>query len=595
MTDAGQPVESRSWRLHYYLFAAVAMCYGWGWRGVYGHEAGAMLPGAVLGMALCLGSARQDWYRRALVAGLCGAIGWSWGGQLTNMEHRLYIVSNSVVDAIYGFACIGLVGTLWSGVGGATLAMALTRPASELKRFISPLLVQGTAFFVCFLFFALRPDVYRIYGEFTEAQLHDNSWLSVTVTLAVLIPWWLLRKEDRPATGLMLFCAAMWWVGYVLLTRVGGLLLAPPYRSESWGGVVGMLVALVIHHVRRQDRAAILMTKYAMLAGCIGFILALQIHVPLLMAWGPFQELSPWKHAEEAFGFFMGLGVAMAAVRLLNGRLAATAEDVDRQPLDVFSVFVLMVVMMWMNLWKNVRDWEHRYHLFPDEPFFWLKPPFPQFDAADYFLVVGLLWTAAVLYGLNSYRRGMMPLAPVSAFGRAGLVFALIFVVSLAGTVSLMVASYTRISTVFSDISMMTLSGIAIWMLLTRSREASLAGEPETPGVSPSDPSWKTGWGYIAVWCWVPVHVVIAGVVATAMVDAPWRADEGRERHRFGENATWRVEDRKTEYDRAVEASDRRLYRVHQRREELREQHEKLESQYQQELQLREELLQSDP
>lgn len=578
------------WWWQLYLFAAVAMAYGWGWRGVYGHEAGAMLPGAVMAMAVCLGSWRRDWYRRALVAGLCGAIGWSWGGQLTNMEHRLYIVSDSAVDAVYGFACIGLVGALWSGVGGATLAMAFTRSRSELNRFISPLIVQGTAFFACFLYFAWRPDVYEACARFTEAELHDNSWLSVTITLAVLLPWWLVRKQDRSATGLMLFCAAMWWIGYVLLTRLGGLLLAPPYRSESWGGVLGMLLALMIHHWRRRDRAALLITHYAMLAGCLGFILALQIHVPLLMAWGPFAELSPWKHAEESFGFFMGLGVAMGAGRLLQGRLAPAEEDADRRPLDLFSVLVLMIVMMWMNLWKNVRDWEHRYHVLPDEPFFWLQPPFPQFHATDWLLAVGLCWTGMVLYGLNQYRRGHMPLAPSSAFGKAGMVFVLVLITSLAGTVSLVVAAWTEISTIFSDISMMTLSGIAIWMLFSRGRESLNAPEPDSTGVAASDLSWRVGRRFWLLWAWVPIHVVLAGVIATAMVDAPWKADEGKERHRFGDRATWKLEQRKTDQQRSMESIDRRLRSLQQRQEELQQQQDELSDELQKQKELRESL-----
>ena len=33
----------------YCALAAVAMAYGWGYRGTVGHEAGAMVPGALLG------------------------------------------------------------------------------------------------------------------------------------------------------------------------------------------------------------------------------------------------------------------------------------------------------------------------------------------------------------------------------------------------------------------------------------------------------------------------------------------------------------------------------------------------------------------
>jgi hypothetical protein len=93
-----------------------------------------------------------------------------------------------------------------------------------------------------------------------------------------MIPYWFLRKQDRPATQLFLECTVAWWVGYLALTYYGGIELAPPYRSESWGGVVGVQIALIWHHIRNKDRAAIMFTLYAMLAGCFGFIMALQIH-----------------------------------------------------------------------------------------------------------------------------------------------------------------------------------------------------------------------------------------------------------------------------------------------------------------------------
>ena len=54
--------------------SAIAMCHGWGWRGSYGHEAGAMLPGAMLAMCICLVSGRTDLYRRTTIAGLLGAV-----------------------------------------------------------------------------------------------------------------------------------------------------------------------------------------------------------------------------------------------------------------------------------------------------------------------------------------------------------------------------------------------------------------------------------------------------------------------------------------------------------------------------------------
>ncbi|MDZ4861079.1 MAG: hypothetical protein SGI88_19075, partial [Candidatus Hydrogenedentes bacterium] len=70
-------------RFYMCVLAAVVMAYGWGYRGIVGHEGGAMVPAAMAGLAVCLGSRRADWHRRAAVAGLFAAVGWSWGGSLS--------------------------------------------------------------------------------------------------------------------------------------------------------------------------------------------------------------------------------------------------------------------------------------------------------------------------------------------------------------------------------------------------------------------------------------------------------------------------------------------------------------------------------
>ena len=44
------------------LLAALSLSIGWGIRGNYGYEFGAMLPGALAAMAVCLISGREDWH-----------------------------------------------------------------------------------------------------------------------------------------------------------------------------------------------------------------------------------------------------------------------------------------------------------------------------------------------------------------------------------------------------------------------------------------------------------------------------------------------------------------------------------------------------
>ena len=43
------------------------MSVGWGFRGDYGHEAGAMVPGALLALGIVMAGGRRDWWERAAV------------------------------------------------------------------------------------------------------------------------------------------------------------------------------------------------------------------------------------------------------------------------------------------------------------------------------------------------------------------------------------------------------------------------------------------------------------------------------------------------------------------------------------------------
>ena len=90
------------------VLAALAMSVGWGFRGDYGHEAGAMVPGALLGLAICLASGRQDWWQRSTMMAMCGAIGWAFGGQMSYGRVIGYTASSSLPDVAYGYASLFL-------------------------------------------------------------------------------------------------------------------------------------------------------------------------------------------------------------------------------------------------------------------------------------------------------------------------------------------------------------------------------------------------------------------------------------------------------------------------------------------------------
>ena len=64
-------------RFWYCVLATLVMGVGWNIRGAYGHMAGAMIPGAMLGLFLAVGSTRPDWWRRTAIIGVAACIGWA--------------------------------------------------------------------------------------------------------------------------------------------------------------------------------------------------------------------------------------------------------------------------------------------------------------------------------------------------------------------------------------------------------------------------------------------------------------------------------------------------------------------------------------
>src|ERR1051325_8139157 len=72
------------------LCVALSLSIGWGIRGNFGHEYGAMIPCALASLAAALLSGRDDWHRRAVFFAFFGALGWSFGGSISYMQVIAY-------------------------------------------------------------------------------------------------------------------------------------------------------------------------------------------------------------------------------------------------------------------------------------------------------------------------------------------------------------------------------------------------------------------------------------------------------------------------------------------------------------------------
>jgi hypothetical protein len=517
-------------------FAAVVMAYGWGYRGVVGHEGGAMVPGAMLGLALCLGAGRADWYRRAAVAGLFGAVGWAWGGSLSYMEQTFYAVSDSFPDVLYGYTMLFFLGALWAGIGGAILGLAFTLPRSQLHRFVGPFLAMSAAFLITYLVLFLNHDLNDLFERFTAEHMHDGDWFSALTVLVVCGGYAILRPGARAEALLFVACAVAWYIGYMGLTWFGGLSLGPPYRSESWGGILGVLIVLLVYLHRQHNRAALMLALYGTVGGGLAFALAVFVRHPVRVQWGPFEPWGgamQWKIAEESFGLFMGFAIALGVLRFARGGLAPAAEDLPRKPLDVFAVFVMLVALMWINLRRVPMAWIHRYEAVAPTPVAGLMP-------WVWFLLAALFLTALAVYALYLYRRDALALAPATAYGKAALILILLLWVTVLGSfIQHLPASPTMVSMV--DVSFFALAGIATAMALSQGARAQRVAIPRLaasggPSIPPSDPRWRVGFRHALVWLSVPVVLLAITGLSMAMQDGPVSGA----RLRFGEHAYWR-------------------------------------------------------
>jgi hypothetical protein len=122
-----------------FLLAALSLSLGWGIRGNFGHEYGAMIPGALTAIAVCLTSGREDWRRRVMYFGVFGALGWGFGGSISYMQVISYTHSGHYASQLYGFFALFWIGFLWAGLGGAGTALPAVLDRERLTQLFKPL------------------------------------------------------------------------------------------------------------------------------------------------------------------------------------------------------------------------------------------------------------------------------------------------------------------------------------------------------------------------------------------------------------------------------------------------------------------------
>lgn len=508
------------------LLSALSMSVGWGFRGDYGHETGAILPGALLGLSIAMAAGRRDWQRRsALIALFCG-LGWAIGGQMSYGIVIGYTKYSELADVAYGYASLFAIGALWGGIGAGALGIALTWPRSQLASFAWPLIAIGAVWF--FLDFSGWTDYLSTEtapGLAGRWAPYDVDWVAAVSALATSLVCAAVLRQARGASLVLALLAAGWLVGFAVLTDLAGLRMTPP-RSDNWAGTAGLFVAMLAWLIATRQRATLVLVSSGLLAGGFGFAIGDFWQTLGHSKWGPLGNwpalnvINYWKVMEQFFGLLMGLGVALGVAALVRGKLAPADDDRPRSAIDLTALIFLLVVAPWTTIGQNVGFWQ-RDGLLPEV--------YAGVSSGWWMLAAGCLVASVIVYAAWKLQHGELPLAPASDLGRAQWLYLILLWGFLAGDFARNVPRFGNVSTFVVHLSFWFTAGLASLIVLSigeSDSDAVLAN-----GRAADDPAWRISWRQVALWLVVPVVIYAVAQTSVASHEGPLRGS----RPRFGE------------------------------------------------------------
>ncbi|MDG3002199.1 hypothetical protein [Paludisphaera mucosa] len=401
----------------FWVLTALSLSVGWGIRGNFGHEYGAMIPGALAAMAAVLLSGRRDWYGRLPFFALFGALGWSFGGSISYMQVIGYTHSGHSESVLYGFASLFVIGFLWAAPGGAGTALPAEADRDRLVELFPPILAVFAA--------------WQVQGRLVQPWLHqsgyslnwyDSDWLGVSFAMAAVLIYAGVRRRVDRATSLILHMTIGWWIGFLTLVPILGLRMTPP-RGDNWAGMVGLVAGMLAYCLRNGLPQV---ARAAVVTGVVGGISFAGASMIKLVAVTSGYETNWHSVLEQTTGLINGLGLALAVAGL-----AARAGTIDdgiipssrRWPERLAVAFTLLAIPL-VNFRKSVGHWVDVQAV----------PAAMYGVAAETWFDLGFAIAAAALFVLM-IRHDRRPIAvvPESAIGRGQGLYLILLAIVVVG------------------------------------------------------------------------------------------------------------------------------------------------------------------
>ncbi len=315
------------------LLAGLSLSIGWGIRGNFGHEYGAMIPGALTAIAVCLLSGRDDWRDRVAYFGMFGALGWAFGGSMSYMQVVAYTHSGQLASQHFGFFGLFFIGFLWAAMGGAGTAFPAVVDKERLTAIFRPLcwIFVGWIIFNKFLLYyfeTLFPANYDATWSRQAAYTYwfDADWMETTAAIVVLLAF---ELWDNRAEHLGRFKVAL------LPLCVGAFAL------------LGFLVHLVLYFTGTDTVVANALVHYQVSPE---FVAAAAVERGLSEAAVLSDQLINWPNVvlffPEHVGWFIGALIGLAVYFVRFGRFGSGASLFMHMCLGWFGCFLLFPVLL---------------------------------------------------------------------------------------------------------------------------------------------------------------------------------------------------------------------------------------------------------
>lgn len=315
------------------LLAGLSLSIGWGIRGNFGHEYGAMIPGALTAIAVCLLSGRNDWRDRVAYFGMFGALGWAFGGSMSYMQVVAYTHSGQLASQHFGFFGLFFLGFLWAAMGGAGTAFPAVVDKERLTAIFRPLcwIFVGWFLFKKFLllyFETLFPANYDATWSRQAAYTYwfDADWMETTAAIVALLAF---ELWDNRAEHLGRFKVAL------LPLCVGGFAL------------LGFLVHLVLYFTGLDTVVANVLVHYQVSPD---FVAAAAAERGMSEAAVLSDQLINWPNVvlffPEHVGWFVGALIGLAVYFVRFGRFGSGSSLFMHMCLGWFGCFLLFPVLL---------------------------------------------------------------------------------------------------------------------------------------------------------------------------------------------------------------------------------------------------------